>query len=235
MTADDPSIDQGLRGAREAAEALAAALDLAPQDVPAELRRLPGDLRGAPIALHTRRLAGARWALTLAEITAADGALIAFTAIGLPAGAPAPILGVDLVAVQGALSLVAVDLAPTDDEAWSAAEPALVRLHHATAELVVPRRRPEFADEVFSPRALIAGARRGREAAALAAVAAFLREVAPIVAATTATPTVHRAADERRRRWCLAERRNRREHDALARMFGAGPASSYSEFLFPSL
>lgn len=232
VAAPDP-IDRGLRDVAAAAEALAAALDLRPQPVPAPLRRLDGEVRGAPVALHTRRFAGPAWSLTLAEIVAADATRLAVTAIGMPTDTPAPILGLDLVAVQGALSLVAVDLAPTDDAAWAAhAAPALDRLHAALAGLVVARRWPAFAAEVFSPKALIAGVHRGHEPAVLAAIAAFIPAVAPIVAATTPTPDPH--AVDRRRRWCLAERRNRREHDALARMFGADKVAPYIDFLFPA-
>jgi hypothetical protein len=223
-------LDRGLRGVRDGLDALVSRLGLAERAVPAELRRLDGALREVPVALRTRRFGDDGWTLTLAEIAGAD------TAIGVPRGTLAPVLGIDLVALQGALALIAVDLAPTDEAVWTAeAAPALARLHRATEGLVVARRMPEFAAEVFSPRALLAGARRGDEAAVLAAVARFVAGLAgSFAAARCGEPARVAAADDRRRRWCLAERRNRREHDALARMFGAEAAGAYLEFLFPA-
>lgn len=232
---DVDAIDRGLRRVLAAGEALARRLGLPERDVPDELRRLPGVLRDAPVELRTRRFGDASWVLTLAEVVARDdGRLCAVTAVGVPRGGVAPILGVDLVALRGALGLIAVDLAPTDAAAWTAeAEPLLERLHRSTDGLVIPRRWPAFAAEVFSPRALIAGASRGHEAAVLAAIEAFLGAAASACAHAPASPDRVAAAAERARRWCLAERRNRREHDALASMFGAGPAAAYLEFLFP--
>ena len=132
-----------------------------------------------------------------------------------------------------ALSLVAVDLAPTDREWWaSQAAPRLERLHAITADAVVPRRWPEFAVEVFSPRALLVGVRRGREVEVLAGVAAFVAALADLAGESPADPAAASAAEARCRQWCLAERRNRREHDALARMFGEAVAAAYIDLVF---
>ena len=233
----DEGIDRGLRGVRAAVEGLVARLGLTEGVVPEPLQRLDGALRGESLALRTRRFGDPRWMLTSAEIVAVDEVLVAVTAIGMPVGAPTPILGVDLVALQGALSLVAVDLAPTDEAVWTTdAAPLLEQLHRGTQGLVVARRWPAFAAEVFSPRALLAGARRGGEVGTLTAVAAFVTFGArcSVFAPTrSASPAQISAADQRRRAWCLAERRNRREHDALARMFGEQQAAAYIDFLFP--
>ena len=146
----------------------------------------------------------------------------------------APIVGVDLIGLAGALSLVAVDLAPTDDAAWQTHAAAMLTALHASVESrVVPRRRPSFADEVFSPRALIAGVRRGAELAVLDAVASFVEHAlgrwpAPLALA----PERAAAASDRVDAWCRAELRNRREHDALTRLFGAAPATAYLDMLF---
>jgi hypothetical protein len=232
-----PALDLGLRRVLAAALELAATLALDEVALPPALRRLTGELRGAPRTLTTRRFRGAALAdLTVAEIRDEAAALCAVTVIGRPEPASLrPVLGVDLVALGGALGLVAVDLAPTDPALWAErAAPALDRLHRAAGPALVPRRWPEFAAEVFSPRALIAGARRGDEGPALAAVAAFVGEVAPLYAASApADPARAAEAAERAARWRAAERRNRREHDALARLFGAAPAAAYLELLFP--
>jgi hypothetical protein len=231
--------ERGLRAVRAAAEALVVRLGLRALAVPAELRRIDGTLRDRPVSLRMRRFTGeGRVVLTIAEVVEQGGALCAVTVIGMPAdGSLAPVLGIDLVALGGSLSLIAVDLAPTDAAVWDAhAEPLLARLHHASEAAVVPRRWPGFAVEVFSRRALLAGARRGGEVAALDAVARFAVSLAPLYAGDEpdrVDPARAGAAAERRRGWCRAERRNRREHDALTRMFGAGPAAATLDLLFP--
>lgn len=234
----DDALDRGLRGVRAAGEALVASLGLRPLAVPDGLHELEGTLRGAPVRLRTRRFSGgALAALTLAEIAEVGGPLRAVTMIGMPgAGTLAPILGIDLVALGGALSLVAVDLAPTDEMLWATlAAPLLERLQQVSAGRTVARRWPEFAVEVFSPRALLAGARRGREAAVLADVAWFVSALRRLYWDRRASVPARQAeAEARRRRWCVAERRNRREHDALAQMFGVARAGAYLDLLLPS-
>lgn len=240
MMEDGYEQERGLRAVRAAAEALVVRLGLRAIEVPTTLRRIDGRLRDRPIALRMRRFAGGGLAtLTIAEIVEHDdGSLRAVTVIGMPGhGSLAPVLGIDLVALGGSLSLIAVDLAPTDAAVWDArAEPLLARLHHASEAAVVPRRWPEFAADVFSRRALLAAARRGGETAALDAVARFAVSLAPLYAGDETDRADARraaAAAERRRGWCLAERRNRREHDALTRMFGQGPAAATLDLLFP--
>lgn len=241
MMMDGYEQELGLRAVRASAEALAVRLGLRAIEVPTKLRRIEGKLRDRPVALRMRRFAGDELAvLTIAEIVEHDdGSLRAVTVIGMPGdGSLAPVLGIDLVALGGSLSLIAVDLAPTDAAVWDAhAEPLLTRLHHASAAAVVPRRWPGFAVEVFSRRALLAAARRGGESAALDAVARFAVSLAPLYAgdgADRADAGRVAAAAERRRGWCLAERRNRREHDALTQMFGPGPAAATLDLLFPT-
>lgn len=238
MTDEDlDTLDAGLRAVQRAALDLVARLALAEVELPPDLRRLEGAIRGLPVAMPLRRFTGGAFAaLTLATIVDRDDRLHAVTIIGTPADdSLAPILGVDLVALAGSLSLVAVDLAPTDDATWSAiAEPRLASLHRATKGRIVARRLPEFAAEVFSPRALLAGVHRGHTSAVLDAIAEFVVGLAPIFAPTSAAdPTRRAAARDRGVRWRLAERRNRREHDALARIFGADPAAALIDLLFP--
>ena len=97
----------------------------------------------------------------------------------------------------------------------------------------MPRRWPAFAAEVFSSRALIVGVRRGAEAPVLAAVAAFVGDVAAVFAGPRTTDAGRCAAVAARvARWRRAELANRREHDALARIFGAADAAAYLELLF---
>ena len=230
------AIDIGLRNVLAVAELAIAGTGLTRCPLPEALGALVGDHAGAPLRMHTRRWRGAGFAaLTVATIADASEQLRSVTIIGLPAaGHPGPIVGVDLIGLGGALSLVAVDLAPTDDATWQAhAVAPLTALHAAVEAHVVTRRRPSFADEVFSPRALIAGVRRGAELAVLDAVARFLEHaVGPLQARDAVGQGSAAAADDRVTAWCQAELRNRREHDALTRLFGAVPATAYLDMLF---
>lgn len=229
-------IAEGLNGVLAAAQAWTGGLSLRPRPLPFELQSLTGELRGAPLRMTTRREQGGPFAaLSCATICGADGAPCCVTLIGLPAaGTPGPVLGVDLIGLGGALSLVAVDLAPIDRPHWElrAAGP-LADLHAALGDRVVARRWPEFAEEVFSPRAVIVGVRRGEEAEVLAAVAGFVARLPAVYAPGPALGAARaEAADLRVQAWRRAELRNRREHDALTRMFGAEAAGAFLAALF---
>lgn len=229
-------IDAGLRTVLAAARRWIDRAGLEQVTLPGRLGALRGALGEASLQLLTRRYVGGGFgALTVAAISDDEDRLRSATVIGLPEPAAlAPVLGVDLIGFGGALSLVAVDLSPTDDQAWAAqAGPLLGRLHAAVAEHVVPRRWPAFAAAVFSSRALIAGVRRGEEAPVLAAVAEFVAEVGEVFAGAPVTdPQRTAAAAARVVAWRRAELANRREHDALARIFGEVDAAAYLELLF---
>lgn len=230
------AIDFGLRAVLAACQRWIDATGLDRVTLPGGLDALRGTLGERSLRLGTRRHVGGGFAsLTVAAISDDEQQLRSATLIGLPDPATlAPVLGVDLIGFGGALSLVAVDLSPTDDRAWAAqAGPLLDRLHAAVAEHVVPRRWPAFAAEVFSSRALIAGVRRGEEAPVLAAIAEFVAEVAGVFAQPRVTdPQRIAAAAARVSAWRRAELANRREHDALARIFGEVDAAAYLELLF---
>ncbi len=216
-----------------AAEGWAADMQALP--LPAGLGELRGALGEVEVRLTTtRHRGGGCESLTIARITGADGLLRSATLIGQPTPASlGPVLGVDLIGFGGALSLVAVDLAPTDACAWDARAAGLLHaLHAAVAGLVVPRRWPGFAHEVFSPQALIAGVRRGDEAPVLAAIAAFVAEVPAVYAESVTDGERIAAALARSAAWRRAELANRREHDALARIFGPAVAGEYLDLLF---
>jgi hypothetical protein len=230
------AIDAGLRSVLAAAQAWIDADALDRVTLPRGLDQLRGAHGEATLQLDTRRHVGGGFAaLTVAAIRDDHGLLRSATIIGLPEPATlAPVLGVDLIGFGGALSLVAVDLAPTDETTWAGhAATSLARLHAEVGEHVVPRRWPAFAAEVFSSRALIVGVRRGAEAPVLAAVAAFVGDVAAVFSGPRTTDAARCAAAAARvARWRGAELANRREHDALARIFGAADAAAYLELLF---
>ncbi len=230
------AIDAGLRAVLGAAERWIAAAGMRPAPLPEPLIRLRGAVGETALELVTRRHAGGGLAtLTVAAIADDQGLLRSATLIGLPEPATlGPVLGVDLIAFGGALSLVAVDLSPTDLPTWQAfAGPELEALHLEVEGRVVHRKWPAFAEAVFSRRALLAGVRHGEEAPVLAAVAGFVARAATAwAAAVDASEDRVAAAAERCRAWRRAELANRREHDALARILGAATAAAYLEQLF---
>lgn len=219
-------IDRGLRWVVGAAEELVAELRLVPKPLPPALAELRGQSR--PLVMRTRRWRGSGWsALTVATIEDEHGSLRTATVIGLPTPVR-PIVGIDLIALGGALSLIAVDLAPTDLAYWSGhCAQHLASLRRAVGDAAVARKWPGFAMESFSPLALIAGARRGGEGLALAAVAGFLRTLPEALAEAPHDPDRAAAGQSRLRAWLAAERQNRKEQEALSRLFGAETAEAY--------
>ncbi|MFO0578541.1 MAG: hypothetical protein U1A78_31440 [Polyangia bacterium] len=223
-------------------------LRLREQAVPLYLSVLSGRIAERPVRLRTKRYAGAELSsLTVAIIEEDAGAggappLRSLTVIGLPRlGSPLPILGMDLIALGGTLSLVALDLAPTEPTFWEQrCRGVLDEVHALAGAAVVHRKRPEFASATFSSRALIAGARPEGVPSAIAAAGFLLAQGERLYAATDVPERAVNAplADPdllaaRQRAWLIAERHNRREHDALSRIFGAEIARKYLEdFLF---
>lgn len=208
-------------------------LGLRPLALPPELALASGELEGRRLTLRTQRYTGPGGAaLTLAAIAGEDGRLCTLTVLGIPPlGAGWPVLGIDLIALRGTLALVAVDLAPLDQPFWQQyCAPLLQALQAQLPDLLVPRKRPGFAVETFSPLAAIAAARAGSETAVCAAIAELLQQTTALLAAA---PTLAPAAPAARARWLAAERQNRKEHDALSRIFGPRFAAYYlDEFLF---
>jgi hypothetical protein len=183
--------------------------------------------------MHTQRYQGEQLAPLTVAMIEIDQQLCSLTVVGLPQlGSPGPVLGIDLIALRGSLSLVALDLAPMDPDFWSAhCSPLLTAVHTLAEPALVLRKRPEFAAEVFSSQALIAGARVGQEEVVVAAVELLLVRSAPLFGKTS-LPHCPGAAP-RLLRWLAAERQNRKEHNALAHMFGAAFATEYLDrFLF---
>jgi len=234
----DP-LDQGLHAALTAArQRLVLELELAERPLPAGLALLRGEARGLELELRTTCFMGHGFAaLFIAEIVAQGGQRRSATVIGLPQrGALLPVLGVDLIALGGALSLAALDLAPTDDLFWQErAAPLLEACHARVAGHTVARRWPAFAHAAFSPLALIAAARPGAEQHVFAAAADLLVGVAQLArdaASAPADPARAAHAYQRRLAWQAAERHNRREQDALTRLFGPDAAARYLHHLF---
>jgi len=231
-------IDQGLRSLLASVEhSFVKETGMRSCRVPAQISEMKGVLDGSPLFLRTRRYRGIFFdSLTVAVLESAER-LRSLTVIGLPPpGAPWPILGMDIIALRGSgISLVALDLAPTDLPLWeTSCAPIMSDLHAQLKDAVVPRKRPEFTADAFSRLALIAGVRASREGAVFSAVETLLLRTIELL---QRMPTIKytNAAQERRERWLEAEKQNRKEHDALARLFGPAVAKNYLDgFLFAS-
>ncbi len=209
--------------------------------VPAEFASMQGMIRGNPITLYTRRFSGSIWrSVTVAWIVrASDEALCSLTLVGLPRPeSTAPILGVDLICLNGSLSLIAVDLAPMDESSFSqVAAPRLVRLHQQTHTTVAQRQRPAFCHDTFSSLALICAAKPGHTAEVEHAVADFLTDVLDPGFADhfgrNSTDGSIKETWQRQRAWLRSEQANRKEANAMSLMFGDDLARRYlCGFLF---
>jgi hypothetical protein len=228
-------IDHGLRGLYHSAElTFVKGASLKPSAIPAELAELTCTTDGQSLTLSTRRFHGACFSsLTIAAISSAQR-LRSLTVIGLPQpGSPGPVLGIDIIALRGQISLLAIDLSPTDLDFWeSHCRQPLEQLAAGLNGATVPRKLPAFSADSFSSLSVICGARVGQEAPVFDAIEIFLFDALQVAQqATKAAPSV--AARDRRASWLLAEQRNRKEHEAFSRMFGPAIAARYlDDFLF---
>lgn len=224
----------------EQSSALVGHLSLREEAIPDCYSHLFGSIRGTAVELHTRRFSGGVFrSLTIATIRKQpSGELCSLTVVGLPTPSSLlPILGVDLIALQGSLSLIAIDLSPTDEAVYTEhASPILESLAKRAESVTIPRKRPTFCHDTFSPLALICAARPGHEAQVEQVIAHFLSQVITLCAPST-RPSTHeersRRAWQQQRAWLLSEQANRKEANALSLMFGEPIASRYlQEFLF---
>ena len=229
------TLDAGLRRLWQMATTeLVGRLSLRRVALPPELAKAEGTIGGSSVTMHTQRYRGAQLAPLTIAVLEIEQKICSLTVIGLPsAGAPCPVLGIDLIALRGVLSLVALDLAPTDADFWTThCSSILAAVQTLAAPALIARKRPEFAAEVFSAAALIGGTRVGQESHVFAAVELLLVRSAELFAQTRGVP-FRPTASQRLDRWLAAERQNRKEHNALTQMFGAAFATQYlDQFLF---
>lgn len=230
-------IDRGIRRLRQLTHtALVERLGLTETPIPQEFALAEGSIGASAVTMHTRRYGGAQLAPLTVAVLEVDGRLCSLTVIGLPPpGSRLPVLGLDLIALRGSLSLLAIDLSPTDPEFFTSSCAAILKMTELlAAPAIVPRKRPAFAETSFSSGAIIAGARAGQEETVFNAVEYFLEQTGALLRGYAPEDFLPDAA-ERRIRWLAAERQNRKEHNALAHMFGAPFAAQYlDQFLFGS-
>ncbi|TVR03854.1 MAG: hypothetical protein EA398_03630 [Deltaproteobacteria bacterium] len=207
-----------------------------PLSIPEHLRCIPGVIGRKPVRMRVDAWRGEAWlSLLVADIRSeVDGSTLSATVIGLPhPGSVNPVVGVDLIALGGRLSLYAVDLAPICASWWNATgHGLLLDLKSGLPSSFVERPHPEFTTGTFSSEAIIGRFEPADSPRAVDATAHWLGRLAPALVPGADTADPERAS--RLGRWLQAERTNRREHNALARIFGEDTAAELTaRVLFP--
>jgi hypothetical protein len=204
----------------------------------AGLAKLAGRVADEPCQMVTQSFRSTRWhRFTVASIALgedASGEVVSATVIGLPACRPSLLLGIDLVALRGHLVIAALDALPLGVHAGlcDGAAAWLRGLRSELGDRVVDRKVPEFAQHASSDDAIIVGARRDSSSAALHFIGEWLPRLTPLL--RTADTLGHEDAVDDRIRGELAERSNRKEQAAVARLFGESAARRYlDEVLLP--
>jgi hypothetical protein len=183
---------------------------------------LRGCLKDQAAVLSTNRWLDQNHGMLTYAVMQVAGNPVAITAVAVPGQKVAtPILGFDLVAMGGSMSLVAADVIGFESHVTQVAE-VMTRLDQNTAAL--PKRKtPEFAKAIFSSQALIAGAPGELAQIACDAVAQLVADWAQLPA------TVSSSAAGVTQRWCSAQCQNRREQKALGEIFGSSTIEKYMQ------
>jgi len=218
------------------AHELAPALGLVETGVPARFAYVEGRLRGARVRMASRRFEGPEGgSLTLADLRAEGDERLAMSIVGLPGRREVrPVLGVDVVAMGGTLSLVALDFSPLDENVWAEGGAQVLREVRAIAEQrILLRVTPDFLEDGVAPLSLVA-APPGTEAVAFQAAIHLLRGAGRLVMPSKVEEARCEAAWVRNLAWRRRQVTRRREWAALAHMFGKEFAWAYlEEFLLP--
>jgi phycocyanobilin:ferredoxin oxidoreductase len=224
---------------RETEDILRRELDLEPRELPSDLARAEGTLRGNPIVIETTMYVGpqirlARFATILGEGLAIGNALC----LSRPE-IPLPIFGADLVALSADATMIAVDLSPVLPQgAERDAQLALVAEARA-AHPAFPDggELPSFCASWFSPFALFTRVDALARSAALSAYSDFHRVFVAIArrARGDSPPSMSPAEVRAAQASYLADHRNDDKGlRMLARLFGVDWSSRYIvRVLFP--
>jgi hypothetical protein len=211
------------------------ALNLEPVAVPEPYRLLRGTLGGVQVEMVTHAFASeayARWVYVAMHETVNGESKqpkpMTRTLVGLPK-TNVPIVGMDAVAMKGRVSLFALDLAPAGDtNGWRAPLLSASKEHLSAWK---ERPMPAFAHDTFSGEAIIGSVSEGEESALLACTDHLFGGLASEVQSSSGT-----ADPGRVNAWLASERKNRKERNALSRIFGEETALAYfDEFLFRAL
>ena len=231
--------------AAELEATLTRALELAPLPIAPAHALATGAWKGAPATIETRAWRGER--VTYARVARVRGEGVAIgNVLCVPdpalrvAGAPLPILGVDLVAIGERDTIVVADLSPmsADTTVVSEALAAALAADRDVARLAAIEDLPAWARDSFSQRAL--AVRVAPELGPVAAAA--VRRVVDAFIALVHDARADADADDRRavrhtqRRYAERHRDEDNGLALLARIFGNDWARGYIRgVLFPDL
>lgn len=209
-------------------------LGLREEVIPSRHSHMHGTLSGEAITLHTHRFMGSVFrSLSLAYIrTQHTRQLCSLTLIGLPtAKSLLPIVAMELRALSGTLSLLAVDLFPTDERVYLAqAVPILQTLRERSALCSVPRKRSALGHSATSPLALLCAAVPQQEGQLMQAVAHFLQQVTALAELShnsCSDPERSDLAWQAQCAWLRCEHTNQKESSAMSLMFGEAATQRY--------
>jgi len=203
-------------------------------------RYLQGQIRGIKVNMRSRAFVGsALQRVTLVEMQTETGKRLSVTLTAMPHSAsPLPILGLDYVGFQETLSLAALDWFPTDLFFWKThCKTPLQALKRQAQAQLTQRKTPEFAQSAFSPQAIFAAAKPPQLAAAVQIAQQMLQGFTQIshIQPLPLQAQQLEALQTRRQEWVQVMRNNKKEHSALAQIFGADLTKTYLEgFLFSS-
>ena len=184
--------------------------------------RIRGELAGEPVCLATVSFTASHMERCVwARLQTADDRGVTRTIVSVPRG-EGFVLGMDIVAMKGRMSLFAIDLFGTT--------PALDERAHATLRAAKEslqgfreRPLPEFAKGTFSSDAIVGSLSEGYESAAVPCVEQILAQAWSSIGRPDDDDAGLAKADA----WLAGERANRGERNALARIFGAEIARTY--------
>lgn len=238
-------VAQYLTQVRQDAEQWVEKIGLTPVEVLSQYALTQGEINGNPVSLSSFRYQGHCFSsLTLAYMKDQHDKILSVTLVGLPVkGSPLPIFGADYVGFRRSLSLIALDLCPTDQEFWEQyTQPFLSQMRSESG--LVQRKMPGFTQDVFSQEAICAAAVNSEQCDK--AVDLFSQALSHYEALyehylqgqsrsgeDESTARYMQGQEELIKRWMLTMQSNKKEHSALSRILGESFTEKYlKEFLF---
>lgn len=227
-------IHQMLEGLCHAVEAHCQTLT--PVTVTPPCAEIAGRLQDQPVHMFTQRwLNPAFQSITLARIFGDQQQLLSVTFSAVPsAHSSLPILGFDYVGFRGMLSLIALDTYLFAPALETQAFADFITSQRQKATPLILRKFPHLSSDALSPQALVAAAKSPEQIhlaqqLALEELQFYFQQAQTLPLSREEDPT----KTQQIMRWKSAMLQNKKEHRALAQIFGEEQASHYlQDFLF---
>lgn len=224
---------------RSAEQRLVGELELQARPLPAELVRLHGTWKGAPVTLSARAYSGPRIGYARFVDISGGGLDIGNVLLLSRPEYPLPMLGVDLVGLGKDTGVLVADLSPVPAPHVAAAsrepplrEPELSRLR--ALELPPGGELPAWCQPWFSTQPVYSRVIPRQAPAVAAALELLCERLAQLAAQCEAQPSNAAAVGEWQARYCEAHRRDDRGLGLLHRIFDPTLAERFlRQVLFP--